>query len=308
MIEFDEVTKLYGTVIGVNDVTLSLGPGAHGLLGPNGAGKTTFLNLVTGQLRPTTGTVKVFDMLPDSRASVHERLGVCPGDEAFYGNVTGYDWVRFLLELHGLSVSDAALRAADTMALVGMREAMHRTIGSYSRGMRQRTKLAQAFAHDPDLLILDEPFAGLDPVGRHAVTDLLRGWVEEGRNLILASHILHEVEAVTPSFVLICGGRLLASGRSDEIQELLVDLPNEIRIRCNDARALAKTIMVDQTVSSVEVTSADALTVSTRSPLALYNELPEWINGNGIEVYELQSATDTLQSLFDSLMRVHRGE
>lgn len=308
MIELSEVTKLYGTVIGVNDITLSLPRGAHGLLGPNGAGKTTFLNLITGQLRPTMGSLTVFGQQPDRGSLVHERIGVCPGDEAFYGNVSGFDWVRFLLELHGLAQSDAAGRAADTLALVGMKDAMHRSIGSYSRGMRQRTKLAQAFAHDPELLILDEPFSGLDPVGRHAVTDLLRNWVAEGRNLILASHILHEVEAVTPSFVLICGGRLLASGRANEIQELLVDLPNEIRIRCNDPRGLGRRLIAAKSVTSVEVSGSDCLTVSTPSPLTLYDQLPGWVEENGLQIYELQSATDTLQSLFDSLMRVHRGE
>ena len=153
MIELRNVTKLYGRVIGVNDFTLTLGPGAYGLLGPNGSGKSTLLNLITGQLRPTLGTVRVMGESPRNNANLFRRLGYCPGSEGLYSNVSGFEWVKYLQQLQGMTAGDAEAAAARSLELVGMTPSMHRPISSYSRGMRQRTKVAQAIAHDPDFLI-----------------------------------------------------------------------------------------------------------------------------------------------------------
>lgn len=307
MIELASVTKLYGTVIGVNDVSLKLSPGAHGLLGPNGAGKTTFLNLLTGQLKPTLGSVRMFGRNPWNNANMLRRIGVSPGDEAMYTNVSGLEWVRFLVELHGFRRKEAEGRAVRALEQLEMGAAMHRPIGSYSRGMRQRTKLAQAIAHEPEFLILDEPFNGLDPVGRHLVTQLLRDWTRRGGSLLLASHILHEVEAISPSFLLICGGRLLASGTAEEVNALLADVPNRIQIDCNRPRELARRLLDEAMVDAIEFDGTEQLTVSTRQPLSIYNRLPEWAGEDGFEIGELRSGDESLQNLFDSLMRVHRG-
>jgi len=307
VLEFNNVTKLYGTVIGVNDVSLNLKPGAHGLLGPNGAGKTTFLNLITGQLRPTLGSIRVFGGNPWNNADMLRRIGVSPGDEAMYSNVSGLEWVRFLMELHGFKRREAEQRAVWALERLDMAAAMKRPIGSYSRGMRQRTKLAQAIAHEPELLILDEPFNGLDPVGRHVVTELLRAWTERGGSLLLASHILHEVEAISPSFLLVCGGRLLASGTAEEVNALLADVPNRIQIDCNQPRALARRMLDEDVVEAIEYDGPERLTVATRCPLSIYNRLPEWAAEDGMEIREVRSADESLQNLFDSLMRVHRG-
>ncbi len=308
MIQLDHVTKLYGSVIGVNDVTLSLDTRAYGLVGPNGSGKSTLLNLIVGQLRPTLGTVHVMDQCPRHNGDLFRRIGVCPERDVFYGNVTGFDWVSYLTELYGFSRREAADRAAETLARVGMTEAMHRPIGGYSRGMRQRTKLAQALAHDPDLLILDEPFNGLDPIGRHQMTELLQQWIRAGKGLVLASHILHEVEAVTESFLLIHGGRLLASGSAEEVHALLADLPNEIRIRCEGASELAQLLIDRQVVQSVRfLDQGQALLLATRSPAAVYAGLPQWIEGTDIRIHEMRSTDDSLQALFGSLLRIHRG-
>lgn len=307
MIELQGITKLYGTVIGVNDISVSLRPGAHGLLGPNGAGKTTFLNLITGQLRPTQGRVRVFGANPRRRGGLLKKLGVCPGDEALYANVSGFDWCRYLVELHGLQAAEAADRAEQALHQVGMQASMHRAVGSYSRGMRQRTKLAQAIAHDPQLLILDEPFNGLDPVGRRLITDLLRDWTEQGKSLLMASHILHEVEAISPSFLLICGGRLLASGTADEISQLLADVPQEIEIDCDRPSDLAEQLLAQQLVEGIAVRGGNSLRISTRSPLRLFQALPDCIHEHGFRVFALRSTTESLQSLFDSLLNVHRG-
>jgi ABC-2 type transport system ATP-binding protein len=309
MIELRSVTKLYGTVIGVNDISLSLPKGAYGLVGPNGSGKTTLLNLITGQLRPTMGTVRVLGDSPWNRDHLLRLIGLCPSVDILYPNVTGLDWVRYLVELHGFGRREAARRAERTLEQVGLGSAMHRAMGTYSLGMRQRAKLAQAFAHDPELLILDEPFNGLDPIARHEMTEVLRTWNKSGRSLILASHILHEVEAISPSFLLIRGGRLLASGPPEEIHSLLADVPNEIRIRCNQPAILAGWLIDSELADSIRFEDEGReLLVSSRSPLAIFERLPRCLGELGIRVDEMRSADDSLQRLFSSLMRIHRGE
>jgi ABC-2 type transport system ATP-binding protein len=307
MIHLEHVTKLYGPVIGVNDVGFSVPVGGYGLLGPNGSGKTTLLNLIMGQLRPTLGTVRVLGEDPARRPAVLRRIGYCPEHDVLYPGVTGFDFVVYLLKLQGFGGRPARQRAERVLAHVGMQAAMHRPMGTYSRGMRQRTKLAQALAHEPDLLVLDEPLNGLDPIGRHEITELLKAWIRSGRGLILASHLLHEVEAVTQSFLLICNGRLLASGSAEEVHALMADVPNEIRIRCDGAGELARRLIAEEAVESVRFAEGE-LVVGTRSPATLYARLPAWLEGTAVRIHQLRSTDDSLQALFASLLRIHRGE
>jgi ABC-2 type transport system ATP-binding protein len=307
MIELKNVTKLYGKVIGVNDFTLTLEPGAYGLLGPNGSGKSTLLNLITGQLRPTLGTVRVMGRSPRNHVQMFRKLGYCPGGEGMYADVSGYDWVRYLQRLQGMRGHEADSAAAASLELVGMTAAMYRPISSYSRGMRQRTKLAQAIAHDPEFLILDEPFNGLDPIGRHELTTVLRDWIGMGKSLLFASHLLHEIESITQSFLLICGGRLLASGTAEEVHAMMVGLPNEITLRCTDPHILASRLIGDRAAEAVRV-SDGMLTITTQQPGKLYQKLPSWIADLGIQVFEMKSADESLQAMFNSLMKMHRGE
>jgi len=312
LIRMTSVTKLYGKVLGVNDINLSLPAGAYGLLGPNGAGKSTLLNLLTGQVLPTRGTVRVLGRNPRNNPDLMRRIGFCPGFEGMYAGIGGLEWVAFLLQMQGRDRSQAIDTAMDCMEQVGMLNAMHRPISSYSRGMRQRTKLAQAIAHDPELLILDEPLSGLDPVGRAEMTDLLKQRIADGRSLIIASHVLHEIEALTHSFLLISGGRLLASGTAEEVHELLYDLPVEIHIRCNRSRHLAGLLMQNELADAVKIghdkTGKELLVVSTRHTWQFTSRLPAWIDEHELEVHEMRTADDSLQSLFNSLMRIHRGE
>lgn len=307
MIHLEHVTKLYGPVIGVNDVGFSVPAGGYGLLGPNGSGKTTLLNLIMGQLRPTLGTVRVLGENPARRPAVLRRIGYCPEHDVPYPGVTGFDFVVYLLKLQGFGGRPARQRAERVLQHVGMEGAMHRPMGTYSRGMRQRTKLAQALAHEPDLLVLDEPLNGLDPIGRHEITELLKAWIRSGRGLVLASHLLHEVEAVTQSFLLICNGRLLASGSAEEVHALMADVPNEIRIRCDGAGELARRLIAENAVASVRFLEGE-LVVGTRSPATLYARLPGWLEGTGIRIHQVRSTDDSLQALFASLLRIHRGE
>ncbi len=307
MIELRNVTKLYGPVIGVNDITLSLTPGAYGLLGPNGSGKSTLLNLLTGQLRPTIGAIRMFGEPPVGNDRLYRRLGYCPSGDGMYAGVSGFQWVRYLQQLQGMSRAEATTAAERALTQVGMREAMHREIGGYSRGMRQRTKVAQAIAHDPELLILDEPFNGLDPIGRHDLTEALHEWIRRGKSLIMASHILHEVEAVTQSFLLICHGRLLASGTTADVHQLLVNLPNEITIRCSGPHELARRVVEASLADAVSV-EAEGVVASTRHPSQLLERLPEWTADGSIQITEVRSADESLQALFNTLLKIHRGE
>lgn len=311
MIEFESVTKLYGRVLGVNDITLQLSPGAYGLLGPNGAGKSTLLNLLTGQLLPTRGTVSVLGMKPRNNPDLMRRIGFCPGFEGMYSSICGVEWVTYLLEMQGFSRFEAKRRALDCLELVGMQEGMWRPISSYSRGMRQRTKLAQAIAHDPELLILDEPLSGLDPVGRAQMTEVLKDWIQIGRSVIIATHVLHEVEALTESFLLISGGRVLASGTAAEVHELLFKVPMEIQVRCNKGRSLAAAALKGDLVEAARVStteSGDLVILTTRDASALSSRISEWVQEDDLTVFEMRTADDSLQSLFNSLMKIHRGE
>jgi len=307
MIELQGVTKLYGNVIGVNDVTVSLPPGAYGLLGPNGSGKSTLLNLLTGQLRPSSGTLNVLGGKPWGNTRVLKNLGLCPERDVLYADVSAIEWVTYLLELHGFRRAKAHELAEAALQEVGMAEAMSRPIRSYSLGMRQRTKLAQAIAHQPQLLILDEPFNGLDPIGRFEMTSLLKKWIADGRSLILASHVLHEVEAITRSFLLIRGGRLLASGSAEEVHGLLADLPNDIHIRCERPSELGGKLMEAGLIDGARVDEANQeVIVSTKHPGGVFDQLPAWTQENAI--YEVEAADESLQNLFTQLMRIHRGE
>ncbi len=314
MIELDQVTKLYGTVIGVNDINMSLPPGTYGLLGPNGSGKTTLINLILGQLKPTLGTVRLFGKNPWSRDSLLRKIGLCPATEVAFPRVTGYQWVKYLIRMHGFSSQAADQMARKSLAQVRLDHAMHRPMQNYSLGMRQRAKLAQAIAHEPDLLILDEPFNGLDPVGRMEMIQFLREWGSAGRSLILASHILHEVEAVHPSFLLISGGRLLASGSPDQVRSILAETPNTIRIRASNARLLASQLMEHPAVDEISILapergeSGEILQVATRSAAQVYNRVPELLAAANIEIYEMHSADESLGHLFSTLMKIHRGE
>ncbi|MCA9061930.1 MAG: ABC transporter ATP-binding protein [Planctomycetaceae bacterium] len=312
MIEFDSVTKMYGKVLGVNDICLSLPTGAYGLLGPNGAGKSTLLNLLTGQLVPSRGTVRVLGHKPRNNPDLMRRIGYCPGFEGMYSRTSGLEWVRFLLRMQGAGPKRAHQRAIECMEIVGMTHAMWRPISSYSRGMRQRTKLAQAIAHDPELLILDEPLSGLDPVGRSQMTNLLRDWIALGRSIIIASHVLHEIEALTESFLLISGGRLLASGTAEEVHQLLDNVPMELQIRSSQPRRLASLLLQHEVADTARVGITDSgdevLIITTRQASQVSGYLPEWIDSENLQIYEMRTADDSMQSLFNSLMKIHRGE
>jgi ABC-2 type transport system ATP-binding protein len=305
MIHITHLTKLYGSVIGVNDVTVDLDIGAHGLLGPNGAGKTTFLGLITGQLRPTMGRVEVFGEPPFANPRVLRRIGYCPAADLGERHATPQVWVRYLVRLSGFAGSEADRRAERALEQVGLTAASRRSIATLSKGMRQRVKLAGAIAHDPDLLVLDEPFIGLDPVARHELVHLVRGWSRD-RSLIVASHLLHEVEALDAGLAVILGGRLVASGTAAEIRGLIESLPAEIRVRCSPPQRFAEAAWRSAGVEAVRVEPHDVVVVATRQPAALA-AVAQQAASEGMPITEVMPADRSLEGIFGRLVQLHRG-
>lgn len=309
MIRLNHVSKLYDKVIGVNDLTIDFQGGAYGLVGPNGSGKTTLINLITGQLRPTLGRVEVFGSNPWRDRRILRRIGLCPATDVLYPNVSALEWVTYQVRLHGFSRQESRQNALDSLEQVSMTRDMHRPMGEYSLGMRQRTKIAQAIAHHPELLILDEPYNGLDPVGRYQMTELLKSLAESGKSLLFASHVLHEIEAITSAFLLIYGGRLLASGTASEIEQILAGTPQEVEIHGADAPKLIPRLFDQPWVDSLQLLDdRRVLRVALRDPSELYRSLSAWIHADGLRIERFESAGSNLTAVFDSLLRHHRGE
>ncbi len=279
-VEFEGVSKWYGNVIGLNNLTLRIPAGITGLLGPNGAGKSTLLQLATGQLRPSQGSVRVLGRRPWNNPALMRHVGLCPEQDAFYEWMTGYDFVRTCARLSGMGRFDAAAAAEKVLAVVGMTEHMRRAIYGYSKGMRQRTKLAQALVHESRVLLLDEPFSGTDPVARRDLLDVIRGLDGGGRCVVVSSHILHEVEALTPNIILLHRGRLVAEGQVREIRDLIDRHPHRIVLVCDDYRTLAAKVVRWEEVESVAMLERKkAVLVETRRPDVFYARLPAAVAG-----------------------------
>jgi ABC-2 type transport system ATP-binding protein len=299
----DHVSKWYGQVIGLNDVTLTVPEGITGLLGPNGAGKSTFMKLVTGQLRPSKGSIRVLGEPIWDNPSIFFRLGFCPEQDAFYERMTGLEWVAALLRLNGLDDAGARTCAERALEQVDLADAAHKKIGAYSKGMRQRVKLAQALAHDPELLILDEPLAGMDPIARRKTIRLIRGWGQNGRSVIVSSHVLHEIEAMTSNILLINQGRILAEGDVHQIRDLIDEHPHTVHVRAERPRALAREFLAADDVLSLRFEEG-AVVVQTARPDAFYTRLTALAaSGDLGAIQEVTSPDDNLQAVFQYLVK-----
>lgn len=299
----DHLSKWYGQVIGLNDVTVNLPPGITGLLGPNGAGKSTFMKLVTGQLKPSTGTLRVLGQSIWANAALYRRVGFCPEQDAFYERMTGFDWVTALVRLNGLAEREARDAARRALERVDLLEVADKRIGAYSKGMRQRVKLAQALVHDPDLLILDEPLSGMDPLGRRRTIRMIRDWAKQGKSILVSSHILHEIESMTTNILLISNGRILAEGDVHHIRDLIDEHPHTVYIRAADPRGLAREFLSHADVISLRF-EPGALVVETGKPDEFYARLTELVaSGTCGPVEELTSPDDNLQAVFKYLVR-----
>jgi len=301
----DHVSKWYGQVIGLNDVSVAVPSGITGLLGPNGAGKSTFLKLITGQLKPSKGSVRVLGEPIWRNPHLYFHIGFCPEQDAFYERMTGLEWVKALVGLNGLdekSADEAARRALTTVDLI---DAADKKIGAYSKGMRQRVKLAQALVHDPQLLILDEPLSGMDPIGRRKTIRLIKEWGRAGKSVIVSSHILHEIESMTSNILLINNGRILAEGNIHQIRELIDQHPHSVYVRAEDPRRLAREFLGDPgaDVKSMRF-EAGSVVVETANPDAFYARLTDLAaSGELGAIEEVTSPDDNLQAVFQYLVK-----
>lgn len=296
------VTKLFGTVRALDEIDLELGPGVTGLLGPNGSGKSTLLKLVSGQLRPDTGTVRVRGLDPFARPEVFEHLGLCPEQDKLYEEQTGEAFVTLLTRMFGYSAAESRERAREALRRVGMAERMGTRLRAMSRGMRQRVKIAQAIAHDPAIVLLDEPLTGTDPIGRSDLIALVRSLGEQGRCVVVSSHVLHEVEAMTHRVVLVRFGRLRAQGDIGRLRALLDDRPYRFHVEVASPRSLAAALIALPHVLATEVLGPTALELTTTDLVALGRSLPLEAERLGLTIEQLSSPDADLESLYRYLI------
>lgn len=303
-IQFDQVSRWYGQVIGVNDVTFTIPAGLTALLGPNGAGKSTLLKLVTGQIKPTTGSVKVLGDTPFANPSVARNLGYCPEIDNFYESMTGREFVDLMGTLSGYKRLDLRKRVENAIERVGMSDRCDLKLGGYSKGMRQRIKVAQAIVHDPQILVLDEPLNGLDPVGRRDMVNLYQQFAREGMCVLLSSHILYEVEQITDRILVMFKGRLLAQGGVDDIRKAIDGHPHRISITCNEARRLGGALLLDTTILSVRFPSGNPniVEIETAQPETFYSNLAHIIVDGEFNVDMFQAPDNNLEAVFRYLV------
>ena len=303
LIAAEHVSKWYGQVIGLNDVTVNVPPGITGLLGPNGAGKSTFMKLITGQLKPSKGSVQVLGEPIWGNPRLYFDIGFCPEQDAFYERMTGLEWVTALVRLNGLGEQEAAAAARRALETVDLMDAANKKIGAYSKGMRQRVKLAQAIVHDPDLLILDEPLGGMDPLARRRSIRLIRDWARAGKSVVVSSHILHEIESMTANILLINNGRILAEGDVHHIRDLIDEHPHTVYVKGEDPRRLAREFLANDDVMSLKF-EPGAVVVQTGRPDVFYARLTELAaSGEVGAIDEVTSPDDNLQAVFQYLVK-----
>jgi len=298
-IELRNASRWYGNVVAVNDVSCALGAGITGVLGPNGAGKSTVLNMIAGLLAPSAGHVLIDGLPATGRPEVYRTLALVPEREAVHAFLTGYEFVRMSARLQHLDDVDGA--AARAIALVELESAQHRRVGTYSKGMRQRIKIAGALVHDPQILLLDEPFNGMDPRQRLQMMDVLRRLAEDGRVVVISSHILEELNDLATNVLVMVSGRLAASGHFREIRQLMTDRPHTFTIRSSDDRALARALLADRSVFSVELTP-NGIVLRTADRGALTRQLPRTAKAGGIRLLEIRPTDESLESVFSYLV------
>ena len=303
LITFDNVSKFYGESLGVNRVTLSIESGITSLVGPNGAGKTTLMNLIAGVLTPSGGTIRVLGASPADAEAVSPLVGYCTQFDSFPKGFSGYDIVEALLTLHGYSGRSAAEQAINVLAKVGLTDDAHRKIAAYSKGMRQRVKFALAIAHDPQVLILDEPLNGLDPMARSEVIELFRNLAAAGRHVIISSHILHEVDVISDRVVMLSNGYVVAEGGIRDVRSEIADHPIQILIRCDRPSLVASCVFGQDSVVEVKIHSDNAgLLVSTRNPKQFYRLLNRIIIEHDLSIEAVAPADENVHSVYEYLL------
>ncbi|HSB14197.1 MAG TPA: ABC transporter ATP-binding protein [Bryobacteraceae bacterium] len=307
-IVFDNVSRFYGDVLGVNGVNLSIPPGVTSLVGPNGSGKTTLMNLMTGLIRPTRGTVSVRGIPPDRPHELFRVVGYCTQFDSFPKSFTGYEFLFSYLLLHGMRATEADRRALEALAQVGLLEAANRKVAAYSKGMRQRIKLAHAIAHDPRVLVLDEPLNGLDPMARAETIALFQQWGEQGRHVIVSSHILHEVDRISDQVILLSHGYVVAEGQIQGVRSEVSDHPIQILVRCLRPAALASRLFEQDHVVEARITDdRRGLAVRTRDADRFYLLLNRLVVESGLQLESVAPVDEDVSSVYQYLIGTQGG-
>jgi ABC-2 type transport system ATP-binding protein len=303
VITFENVSRFYGEVLGVNRVSMSIPPGVTSLVGPNGSGKTTLMNLMTGLLRPTEGKIQVLGISPQNPERLCKVLGYCAQFDAFPKGLTGYKFIYSYLCVHGMSHAECDERTKAVLELVGLTSAANRTVGAYSKGMRQRVKLAQAIAHDPKIVVLDEPLNGLDPMARAEAIALFQQWGEQGRHVIVSSHILHEVDRISDRVILLSQGYVVAEGQIQGVRSEVKDQPMQILVRCDRPSVLAaRLFQQDHIVEAIIQGDGKNLLLRTKDADSFYLLLNRVILETGLEVESVAPADDDVNSVYQYLI------
>jgi ABC-2 type transport system ATP-binding protein len=301
-IVFEDVSKFYGEILGVNRVNLSIPPGVTSLVGPNGSGKTTLMNLMTGLVRPTRGRIQVLGLDPTEPEKLFRILGYSTQFDAFPKGLSGFQFVYSYLRLAGNDSQTATQLAWSAIDRVNLREAAARNVGGYSKGMRQRIRLAQALCHNPRVLVLDEPLNGLDPLARAEMIELFRLAAADGCYVIISSHILHEVDAISDQVVLLSNGYVVAEGQIQGVRNEIREHPAQILIRCNHPRDLASKMMESEQTMEVRIHNDErGLLIKTKDADRFYLMLNH-IALNGIEIESVAPADDDVNSVYEYLI------
>jgi ABC-2 type transport system ATP-binding protein len=303
LIVFDNVSKFYGEVLGVNRVTLSLPPGVTSLVGPNGSGKTTLMNLMTGLVRPTRGSISVLGMSPGDSEAWGRTVGYCTQFDSFPRGATARSFVRGWLRLHGLTRAESDRLAAEALERVGMTEAADRKVAGYSKGMRQRTRLALALSHQPEVLVLDEPLNGLDPMARAESLALFEGLGREGLHVVISSHILHEVDRISDHVALLSHGYVVAEGKIHGMRTEVTEHPMQILVRCPQPHRLAAGLFTAEHVVEVKVhPDGGGVLVRTRDAAAFHRLLNQVVLEGAVDVEAVAPADDDVGAVYQYLI------
>lgn len=303
VIQAVELSRWYGIVMGLNNVSFEIEPGLTGLVGPNGAGKSTLLQIITGQLQPSSGQLTVFGLKPWNNPLLLRRLGFCPEGEAVPRELRPMDWLRSMAMLAGIPDRECAPRAEAVLDRVKLpREHWHKRMGQYSKGMKQRVKLGQGLLHEPELLVLDEPMNGLDPMGRQEIAHTLKELAAQGVSIIISSHILAELEALCKNILVLNWGRILASGSQKEIRADIRDWSEELEIECDGPERLARRLFDAGVLLGFDIDpSAALLRIRVKDAVAFYEQWTSLLLQSGTTVHGIRSRSRSLQNIYEKV-------
>ncbi len=297
VIMFDRVSKTYGRINALNSVSLGISGGVTGILGMNGAGKSTLFKLMMGKVKPSSGAIRLFGTDPWKNPAPYSRVGFVPEHEKMYDWMTAYDFIVTFARLHGMTRDEAEKEATRVLSFVSLADVMHKRIGQYSKGMRQRVKIAHALVNDPELIILDEPLQGCDPLARTTIMNVIKELGAMGRTVLVSSHILQEIERITEQIVILHRGRILALGNSHAIREMLDQHPHKIALECDDPRKLAQSMIDIDEVTGMTFDEPGKLLIETQHLGEVHKLLPKTIIESGTKVTGIDNPDDDLQSI-----------